>query len=81
MQQIAEGIGKRPEAVHAGDQTAGASGRRMDHAMRRSFPRPASKANRAVRRKPVMTAKMPNFVEPQLAKLVDRPPDGIRLGA
>ena len=27
-------------------------------------------------RKPVMAAKMPRFIEPQLAKLVDRPPEG-----
>jgi bifunctional non-homologous end joining protein LigD len=30
------------------------------------------------RREPVLAAKMPNFVEPQLAKLVDHAPEGLR---
>jgi bifunctional non-homologous end joining protein LigD len=35
--------------------------------VKRALPRP---------REPVLAAKMPNFVEPQLAKLVDQPPQG-----
>jgi bifunctional non-homologous end joining protein LigD len=35
-----------------------------------------TKPSPLARREPVLVAKTPNFVEPQLAKLVDRPPEG-----
>jgi bifunctional non-homologous end joining protein LigD len=35
----------------------------------------AAEAARSVRVKPVLVKTVPNFIEPQLAKLVDRPPD------
>jgi bifunctional non-homologous end joining protein LigD len=38
--------------------------------------KPLAKPFPAPRREPLLAAKVPNFVEPQLAKLVDRPPEG-----
>jgi len=75
LQQIAEGIGKRPKPfMLSTKQLARADAVWTTHAPVIS---PASVQSKpAVRRKPVMTAKMPNFVEPQLAKLSDRPPTG-----
>jgi bifunctional non-homologous end joining protein LigD len=69
-------IGKNPE-----DETAArAPATRATSATRAapaSLAAPASRAAPAkpVRAKPVMVRAMPKFVEPQLAKLVDRPPD------
>ena len=53
LQQIAEGVGKRPKPF-----------------MLPTKPSPPPP------REPVLAAKLPTFVEPQLAKLVDRPPQG-----
>lgn len=53
LQQIAEGVGKRPKPF-----------------MLPTKPTPPAP------REPVLAAKLPTFVEPQLAKLVDRPPQG-----
>ena len=94
MQQIADGVGKRPKpfmlattklrpanAVWIGKSAE-------DDAETRAPPTPASSkpakdakaakpsgAVKPMRTKPVMVRAMPKFIEPQLAKLVDRPPD------
>jgi bifunctional non-homologous end joining protein LigD len=75
LQQIAEGIGKRPKPfMLSTKQLAPAD---AVWTTRAPVISPASVQSKpAVQRKPVMTAKMPNFVEPQLAKLSDRPPTG-----
>ena len=79
LAQIAEGIGKRPkpfmlaatkrparaDAVWTAKQSVEASPHHGDRA-----------ASRRRARKPVTVAKVPAFVEPQLAKLVDQPPEG-----
>jgi bifunctional non-homologous end joining protein LigD len=67
MQQIAEGVGKRPKPFMLATTKLGSAnavwiGKGAD--------------DRAETRvKPVMASTMPKFIEPQLAKLVDRPPD------
>ena len=73
--QIADGTGRRPKPF----MLAAAPPARAD-AVWTSKPaaKPAVAAKLAVatKRKRVLVAKVPPFVEPQLAKLVDRPPDG-----
>jgi bifunctional non-homologous end joining protein LigD len=54
------------------EQIAGGIGKRPKPFMLATSPTPPA------RREPVLVAKIPNFVEPQLAKLVDRPPEGPR---
>jgi bifunctional non-homologous end joining protein LigD len=67
MQQIADGTGKRPKPfMLATTQAAPADAVWTTQ--------PAAKP--APRVPPVKVAKMPNFVEPQLAKLTDVPPEG-----
>jgi bifunctional non-homologous end joining protein LigD len=67
MQQIADGTGKRPKPfMLATTKAAPADAVWTTHA-------PAKPATRV---QPVTIAKMPNFVEPQLAKLSDLPPEG-----
>ena len=68
LQEIADGTGKRPKPF----MLAGAKAARAD-AVWTTKP-PAKSPPR--RRQPVMAANVPNFVEPQLAKLTDRPPPG-----
>ncbi len=74
MQQIADGIGKRPKPfMLATTQSAPADA--VWAAQPPSKPaRPAAKPSRRI--PPVMVAKMPNFVVPQLAKLTGVPPEG-----
>jgi bifunctional non-homologous end joining protein LigD len=67
MQQIADGTGKRPKPFMLATSKAAPS-----DAVWTS--QPAAKPTR--RASPVAVAKMPNFVEPQLAKLTDVPPEG-----
>jgi bifunctional non-homologous end joining protein LigD len=77
LRQIADGIGKRPapfmrktkstpraDAVWSTTQPAEQVAKRRA----KSSPLPP--------RKPVLAAKAPIFIEPQLAKLVDQPPEG-----
>ena len=80
LEQIAGGTGRRPKPF----MLTAAQPARAD-AVWNSKPaaKPAAPAKSAVatkpaaaKRKPVLVAKVPPFVEPQLAKLVDRPPDG-----
>jgi bifunctional non-homologous end joining protein LigD len=78
LEQIANGIGQRPkpfmlatkqlaraDAVWKGDAGRG----ELKPQLR---PKPVEPAHR----KPVMVKQMPRFIEPQLCKLVDRPPPG-----
>jgi bifunctional non-homologous end joining protein LigD len=73
MKQIADGIGKRPKPF----MLATAKAARADAVWTSKPPAEApAKPAPPARREPALVAKMPNFVEPQLAKLVDRPPEG-----
>ena len=74
LKEIADGIGKRPKPFMLATSKAA----RADAVWtsKPSKPSKPAKPSPAARREPVLTAKMPNFVEPQLAKLVDRPPEG-----
>jgi bifunctional non-homologous end joining protein LigD len=67
LAQIAEGIGKRPKPFMLATRAPA----RADAVW-------TAKQPVAAPRKPVMVEKIPAFVEPQLAKLVDRPPQGPR---
>ncbi len=73
LEQIADGIGKRPKPF----MLATAKAARADAVWNTKRPA-APPAERALprRREPVLAAKMPHFVEPQLAKLADQPPQG-----
>jgi len=64
LEQIARGIGKRPAPFVPAPKAA-----RADAVW------PAKPTPRA-RREPVLVARIPHFVEPQLAKLADRVPEG-----
>src|ERR1700722_16956827 len=87
MQQITEGVGKRPKpfmlattklgsanAVWIGKGADDRAETRMPDTPAASRPAQDGKAG-PVRVKPVMASAMPKFIEPQLAKLIDRPPD------
>jgi bifunctional non-homologous end joining protein LigD len=71
LAQIAEGMGKRPKPFMLATRAPA----RADAVWtaKQSVGQPAGAP-----RKPVMAEKVPAFVEPQLAKLVDRPPEGPR---
>jgi bifunctional non-homologous end joining protein LigD len=69
LEQIADGTGRRPKPF----MLAAARPARADAVW---TSKPPAKPAVATKRKPVLVAKLPPFVEPQLAKLVDRPPDG-----
>src|ERR1700678_1218290 len=80
LAQIAEGIGNRPKPF----MLAARAPARADavwtakQSVKQPIKAPSAKPPVAAPRKPVMAAKIPAFVEPQLAKLVDRPPEGPR---
>src|SRR6202051_4656808 len=74
-EQIAGGTGKRPKPF----MLAAGKPARADavwSSKPAAKPPYAAKPPPAAKRKPVIVANVPSFVEPQLAKLVDRPPDG-----
>jgi len=71
LKQIADGIGKRPKPF----MLANAPPARAD-AVWKSKPL----APPATYHEPVLVKKVPSFVEPQLAKLADRAPEGPRWG-
>jgi bifunctional non-homologous end joining protein LigD len=71
MQQIAEGKGRRPKPFMLATTTPGKADA-VWNSNRSANDAPAAKPKRA---KPVMVKALPQFIEPQLAKLVDRPPD------
>ena len=87
MQQIAEGVGKRPKPFMLATTKLGSAnavwiGKGPDEGAETRAPdtpvppRPAQDGKAGPARvKPVMASAMPKFIEPQLAKLVDRPPD------
>ena len=86
MEQIAAGAGKPPKpfmlaTTKPGKANAVWIGKSPEGEPASHAPAtPARSATRAapakpVRAKPVMVRAMPKFIEPQLAKLVDRPPD------
>jgi bifunctional non-homologous end joining protein LigD len=75
MQQIADGTGKRPKPfMLATTRAAPADAVWTTQPATAKPSRPAAKPTS--RAAPVMVAKMPSFVEPQLAKLTDVPPAG-----
>jgi bifunctional non-homologous end joining protein LigD len=75
MQQIADGTGKRPKPfMLATTKAAPADAVWTTQPATAKPTQPAAKPT--PRAPPVMVAKMPNFVEPQLAKLTDMPPEG-----
>ncbi len=77
LQQIADGTGKPPEPfMLAGAKAAPADAVWTTEPARKQAARQPAKSP-PLRRKPVMVAKVPNFVEPQLAKLTDHPPEGL----
>src|ERR1700730_9690137 len=71
LEQIADGVGKRPKPFMLATSKAA----RADAVW---TSKPPAKSIPSVRREPVLAAKMPTFVEPQLAKLVDHVPEGPR---
>ena len=75
MQQIADGTGKRPKPFMLATTKAAPA-----DAVWTTQPATAKPAQPAAKptppAPPVMVAKMPSFVEPQLAKLTDVPPAG-----
>jgi bifunctional non-homologous end joining protein LigD len=80
LEEIADGIGKRPKPfMLATSKAARADAVWTAKPVKPVKPaKPLAKPSRAARPEPVLAAKVPNFVEPQLAKLVDRPPEGSR---
>ena len=80
LEEIADGIGKRPKPfMLATSKAAPADAVWTAKPVKPVKPaKPLAKPSPAARPEPVLAAKVPNFVEPQLAKLVDRPPEGSR---
>ena len=73
MEQIARGVGKAPKPfMLARAESAGA----VWHSNRTEAQPVATAKPRATPRQASRVAAMPEFIEPQLAKLVDRPPAG-----
>ncbi len=69
LKEIADGIGKQPKPFMLATSKAA----RADAVW---TTKPPAKPSPPARPEPMIASKMPNFVEPQLAKLVDRPPEG-----
>jgi bifunctional non-homologous end joining protein LigD len=96
MQQIAEGKGRRPKPFMLTASTLGKAdavwnsnrtedgGKDLAAAAPAPMPKAAAgksaKVAKPKRVKPVMVKALPQFIEPQLAKLVDRPPDSAGWG-
>jgi bifunctional non-homologous end joining protein LigD len=84
MQQIADGIGKRPKPFMLATTTPGKAdavwiGKSGDEEARATEIRKSRAAKDAEparpNPKPLAVKALPQFIKPQLAKLVDRPPD------
>src|ERR1700728_2083546 len=89
MQQIAEGKGRRPKPFMLATSAPGkadavwnsnrSEDSANDPAVGAPLPKAAAGKSAQVAKpkgvKPVMVKALPQFIEPQLAKLVDRPPD------
>ncbi len=83
LKQIAEGSGARPKPfMLATKQRARADAVWTSKSVATSAAKSAAPVSadrpRTAKRKPSLVAKVPAFVEPQLAKLVDRPTEGPR---
>jgi bifunctional non-homologous end joining protein LigD len=76
LKQIADGSGRRPKPfMLATKQLARSDAVWSSKPAAKSSTAPVIKPSPA-KRKPVLVSKVPPFIEPQLAKLVDRPSDG-----
>ncbi len=79
LAQITEGSGKRPKPfMLATKQPARADAVWTSRSAAKSAAKSRAKSTAARSVEPVLVAKAPAFVEPQLAKLVDRPTEGPR---
>ena len=79
LKQIADGTGKRPKPFMLGTSPpARADAVWSTKPAQREPARPPPAHRPLTRPKPVLVAKIPAFVEPQLTKLVDQPPQGSR---
>jgi bifunctional non-homologous end joining protein LigD len=77
LEQIARGIGKRPKPfMLATSKAAPADAVWTSKPPAKPPSKAPAKSTPPARREPVLAAKMPNFVEPELAKLVDQAPEG-----
>jgi bifunctional non-homologous end joining protein LigD len=77
LSQIAEGVGKRPKPfMLSSKQRARADAVWTTKPPAEPLAKRPTKPSPPAPREPVLVAKLPTFVEPQLAKLVDRPPEG-----
>jgi len=77
LSQIAEGVGKRPKPfMLSSKQRARADAVWTTKPPAEPLAKRPTKPSPPAPREPVRVAKLPTFVEPQLAKLVDRPPEG-----
>jgi len=81
---LAAASAPRADAVWTREPTGKPARPPTAESARESTGKPARRstgaASSAARRKPVLAAKMPAFIEPQLAKLLDRPPEGAGWG-
>jgi bifunctional non-homologous end joining protein LigD len=89
MEQIAQGKGRRPKPFMLAGTTPGKAdavwnSNRSEESHKESAPTArvsraavlgSAKVAKSARAKPVTVKLLPQFIEPQLAKLVDRPPD------
>ena len=82
MDQIARGVGQAPQPF----MLAGADGAdavwhsNRAESSKTTAPSPAQRAARRVTNKTARLKTLPDFIEPQLAKVVDRPPAGAGYG-
>jgi bifunctional non-homologous end joining protein LigD len=74
LAQIAAGIGQRPKPFMLATKKAA----RADAVWTAKPPPPPARLSALPDREPVLVQKVPAFVEPQLTKLVDQPPEGAR---
>jgi bifunctional non-homologous end joining protein LigD len=85
MQQIADGKGKRPKPFMLATSTSAKANAVWHSKGGEEFESAGAAAPQAARAKPkrikpVTVQSLPKFIEPQLAKLVDRPPDYVGWG-
>jgi bifunctional non-homologous end joining protein LigD len=76
LEEIAKGVGKRPKPFMLATKQLARADAVWKSGGGAGDPKKPSRTKRVepARRKPVMVKQIPNFVEPQLCKLVDRPP-------
>jgi bifunctional non-homologous end joining protein LigD len=80
LAQITQGIGKRPKPFMLATKPPARADAvwTAKQSVKRSTQPPSARQPAAAPLKPVVATKIPAFVEPQLAKLVDQPPEGTR---